>query len=296
VTLTANCAPAATDYLWVGASCSNTSASCQVTPSATTTYTVAGSNNAGHGDPAAITLITNSYNGLWYNAAESGWGMSVTQHGSTNFVALYTYDQAGLPTWYVMSNCSLNTASGCTGDIYKVVGGTSPAVSWNGAGKVVSAAGTGTLTFSDTNHGTFAFTLNGVSSTKVIERQLFSNGTAQAWVDYSDLWWNASESGWGVALTQDHGMIFAAWYAYDTSGNPVWYVASSCPLNTAASGCTGDVYEVSRGSAVTAVWGGISTPTKVGTVSFSFTNSGAGTMDYTVNGVAGSKAIVRQVF
>jgi len=65
--------------------------------------------------------------------------------------------------------------------------------------------GLGTLTFDDANHGKFAFTLNGVSASKTIERQFFSNGTAQFSVDYTDLWWNQNESGWGIALTQDHG-------------------------------------------------------------------------------------------
>jgi len=57
----------------------------------------------------------------------------------------------------------------------------------------------------------FDFTAEWRCRFKTIERQQFSSGTAAQAVDYTDLWWNANESGWGVALTQDVGMIFAAW-------------------------------------------------------------------------------------
>lgn len=93
-----------------------------------------------------------------------------------------------------------------------------------------------------------------MSGSKTIQRQRFASGTAAQPVDYSDLWWNAAESGWGVTLNQDAGMIFATWYIYDASGSPVWYVVSSCPLT--GSGCSGEVYQVSGGSAPTAPWTG----------------------------------------
>jgi len=59
------------------------------------------------------------------------------------FAVPYTYDSTGKPTWYVMSSCPIVTAGSCTGELYKVTGGTAPSVPWNGAGKVVSSAGSG---------------------------------------------------------------------------------------------------------------------------------------------------------
>jgi hypothetical protein len=237
---------------------------------------------------------TNPYTGLWWIQNESGWGMSLTQHGSIIFVAAYTYDQTGQPAWYVMSSCPLTGVS-CSGEIYKVSGGTSPVVPWNGSGKVVSSVGSGTLTFADANTGTFAFTINGVTGSKSITRQVFATGTTQPTVDYTDLWWNPNESGWGVALTQQYGMIFAAWYGYDSSGNAIWYVASSCPV--VGSGCTGDLYQVTGGSSLTSVWNGANKiVTQVGTTGFAFTDANNGIMNYTINGVAGSRIITRQSF
>lgn len=242
----------------------------------------------------ATGTIPAVYQGLWWNPDESGWGMSVTQHRSTVFAAIFTYDQTGQPLWYVMSNCPLSTNQ-CTDNLYKVSGGTSPLVPWDGSGKIVTPVGSGTLTFSDGNNGVFNFTIDGVSGSKVITQQIFAIGTSAPAIDYTDLWWNPNESGWGVALTQEYGMIFAAWYAYDAAGKAIWYVASSCPVS--GNGCSGDLYQVNGGSAITAAWNGANkVVTQVGSVNFAFTDSNNGTMTYTINGVAGSRAITRQGF
>lgn len=66
------------------------------------------------------------------------------------------------------------------------------------------------------------------------------------------LWWNQHESGWGVGITQQFGVIFATLYTYDFEGRPTWYVASNCVV--AADGCTGDLYAVTGGSPLTVPW------------------------------------------
>jgi hypothetical protein len=43
-------------------------------------------------------------------------------------------------------------------------------------------------------------------------------------VNYTDLWWNADESGWGLGIFQGPtNLIFATWFVYDAAGRPVWY-------------------------------------------------------------------------
>jgi hypothetical protein len=232
--------------------------------------------------------------GLWWNQNESGWGMSITQRNAMAFLAWYTYDSIGKPTWFVISSCPL-VGNGCTGDIYSVVGGTPLGVPWNGNGKVVTKVGTGTFAYSDNNTGTLNYSVNGVNGTKQITRQMFATGSVQPPIDYSALWWNENESGWGVAVTQQYGMIFATMFTYDASGSPVWYAASSCPLT--GNSCAGDLYHVTGGSAPTVTWDGTTkVVTKVGTVNFIFQNSSVGTMSYIINGVSGTKVISRQLF
>lgn len=254
-----------------------------------------GNHTVRKGTPIATHFAAASpYSGLWWNPAESGWGMSVTQHQGILFTAMYTYDRSAQPTWLVMSRCPMVTTGSCSGEIFRVTGGTHPGIAWNGAARVVAPVGSGTLTFSDPDHGRLTFTIDGVAGSKSIERQRFSNGTTAPSVDFTDLWWNAAESGWGVALTQDAGMIFATWFAYDTGGNPVWYVASSCPL--VANACAGDLYRVAGGSALTSPWTSSPAAVKAGTVSFTFSDDSTGVMAWTLDGVAGTRAIVRQAF
>jgi cyclophilin family peptidyl-prolyl cis-trans isomerase len=242
---------------------------------------------------SAALAVPNSYQGLWWNANQSGWGMSLTQHGNLIFAAIYTYDAAGQPAWYVIPNCPLIN-SGCTGDIYRVTGGTSPLVAWNGSAKDVVKAGSGTLTFASTTAGNFDFTLNGVTASKAITLQPLATGTTPPAVDYTDLWWNESESGWGVSLTQQFGIIFAAWYTYDNTGKPVWYVVPNCPV--VGSGCSGELYRVTGGAPITAAWTGTSPAVSVGSVTFTFTSATAGTMNYSLSGTMLSRAIVRQTY
>lgn len=237
--------------------------------------------------------VAGNWQGLWWNASESGWGMSVTQHGDLIFVAIYTYDAAGAPVWYVISNCPV-TATGCTGDIYRVQGGTAPTVAWAGSGRVLTKVGTGTLTFAGADAGTFDFTIDDVPGTKAITRQVFATGFGRPLVDYTDLWWNKNESGWGVSLTQQFGIIFAAWYAYDDAGSPMWYVATNCPATD--TGCTGTLYRVHGGAPLTAAWKAVTPPTPVGEVTFKFTDPANGVMTYTIDGVAASRTITRQVY
>ena len=160
----------------------------------------------------------------------------------------------------------------------------------------MSSAGTGTLKFADLNNGTFSYILNGISGSKAITRQLFGPvTTTPSVVDYTDLWWNPNESGWGIALSQQYSMIFAAWYTYDATGKAIWYVASSCPV--VGSGCTGDLYQVTGGTPVTSMWDDSNKiVTKVGSVTFAFTDASNGTMTYSVNGVEGNRVITRQGF
>ncbi|CAN5375607.1 hypothetical protein BH11PSE11_BH11PSE11_32250 [soil metagenome] len=241
-----------------------------------------------------VNTTTAPLTGLWWNADESGWGMSLTQQGPIVFAAWYAYSQAGAPVWYVMSSCPI-VGAGCTGDVYSVAGGTQLTSTWNGAGKVVTKVGTATLAFTDNNTGSFSYTLNGVAGSRSISRQPIASGTTAPAVDYSALWWNETESGWGVALTQQFNVIFVTLYTYDASGNPVWYVASNCTVS--GNGCTGALYKVSGGTPPNVAWNGANKAvTQVGTVSFSFANASSGTMSYSINGATGSRAITKQIF
>jgi M6 family metalloprotease-like protein len=243
------------------------------------------------------TGATGTFNGVWWVPAESGWGMSITQQAGTNFMAWYTYDATGAPLWYVIPNCPI-VGYGCSGDIYTVNGGQPLTAPWANPSLNVTSVGRGTFLFSDANHGRFDFTINGVAGMKNLQRQIFATSTTPPTVDYTALYWAApagTESGWGVALVQQANIIFVAVYTYDAMRRPIWYVASSCTLTGAS--CTGALFQVNGGRTPTAAWGNPAlNVSQVGSVTLNFSNATAGTMNFTINGVSGSKAITRQVF
>lgn len=111
----------------------------------------------------------------------------------------------------------------------------------------------------------------------------------------SGLWWNQNESGWGANLIQQYDVIFVTMFTYDGAGNPTWYVASDCAVT--GGGCQGYLYEVTGGSMPTETWNGNNKVViPVGTISLAFADNDNGTMNYTINGAPGSKAITRQVW
>lgn len=251
------------------------------------------------GAASATNLVpeppTNPYQGLWYNENESGWGVSINQHEGMIFAVWYTYDQAGAPIWYVMPQCSIY-GPGCTSDLYKVTGGTPPSVPWNGTNKNVTKVGVAELSFTGSDHCLLTYTLDGVSGSKIMIRQIFASGATPPVIDYSDLWWNPAESGWGIGITHQFGVIFATWFNYDASGKPTWYVASNCQLSVNV--CHGDLYTVSGGVGPNMPWNiSAINATKVGFVDITFSDRDKGILDYSFkDGTHGSRPISRQPF
>jgi hypothetical protein len=238
--------------------------------------------------------------GLWWNTTESGWGISFTQRRNVVFAAWYGYESAGRPKWHVASSCTMPSAlmaSGtCSGSLYEVNGPTFFGVPFRPAtpGQVTSS-GNLQVDFQDPGHATMTIVVGGVSRRVEIVRQAFAPTVPLA-IDYTDLWWNPSESGWGMAVTQQGNVMFLAWYVYDGAGKPVWYVASNCAVNAANDGCAGTLYRTT-GPAL----GPTFNPSAVqvftaGTVSLDFLSANIGTLNYTVDGVSDSKVITRQIF
>ena len=236
--------------------------------------------------------------GLWWNAAESGWGIGFTQRRNILFAAWYTYDASGNPKWYVASNCTMPSgstgASGtCTGDLYAVDGPAFFGVPFNPSAVHVTTAGSLQATFQDANNGSMTYTVAGQTRTVPIVRQVFRNGATPA-VDYTDLWYNASESGWGMSITHQSDTMFLAWYVYDATGKAIWYVAPSCVAS--GSSCSGSLYRTTGPA-----FGPAFNPAQVqafavGSAIVSFIDANNAVLSYTVNGDTATKTITRQAF
>ena len=245
-------------------------------------------------DAAPAPKSPGALTGLWWNAAESGWGISFTQRGSNTFAAWYTYDAAGKPKWYV-STCAGAGATGgtCNGVIYEVAGPAYFGAAFNAS--MVNAVDAGTLqaTFRDAGNATMTYTVAGQTRTVALTRQPLGTGTTPPAVDYTDLWWNPNESGWGMSMTQQFGVTFLAWYVFDSNGKPTWLVAT-CAMS--GSTCSGSLFRT-RGPGFGPTFDATQVQaTSVGTVIVSFLDANNAVLSYSVDGVSATKSITRQLF
>jgi lysyl endopeptidase len=110
------------------------------------------------------------YTDMWWNPDENGWGLNLVQHpNQIIFAVWYTYDENQRQTWYSMSSGTWTSINTYEGTIYTTAGPGANA-SFDPNRVTRTAVGTGRLTFSDANHGTWSFTINGISGSKTITR------------------------------------------------------------------------------------------------------------------------------
>ncbi|HET6265484.1 MAG TPA: hypothetical protein VFD95_11530, partial [Usitatibacter sp.] len=114
--------------------------------------------------------------------------------------------------------------------------------------------------------------------------------------DYTDLWWNPNESGWGLNLTQHPSkVIFGVWYTYESDGTRTWYVMpnGSWSNNTRY---TGPLYVTSGPSFEKAFDASLVQTRQVGSLTLDFSSQDTGTLTYSVDGVTGTKSLQRQPY
>jgi predicted extracellular nuclease len=116
-------------------------------------------------------------------------------------------------------------------------------------------------------------------------------------LDYSDIWWaGSSESGWGMSIAQKGLQQFNAFYVYDASGKPVWYVMAGGSWNADYTRFAGAIYQPT-GSIFSAYdsrrW---QIGASVGNATITFTDANNAVFDYTLNGVTAKRNITRFIY
>jgi hypothetical protein len=260
------------------------------------------------GTPVATSL---NIQGLWWAAPagiESGWGVNITQQGDITFATWFTYDTDGTGMWLVMSQGNRQAGTNIyQGTLFRTTGPPFNAVPFDPSRVVVTPVGSATFTFTDASNGSFAYTVNGVSQTKAITRQIYASpvptctegGSVGSAPNFQDLWWRSpagSESGWGVNIQHQGDILFVTWFTYDANGKGMWLVGSNVQL-TAPSTYTGQLFSTKGPAFSASPWNPSQVSvTPVGTVTITFSDANNGTFSYTVNGVSQAKPITRQVF
>jgi len=118
--------------------------------------------------------------------------------------------------------------------------------------------------------------------------------------EYTDLWWNPQESGWGANIVQQGETAFVTLFVYGPEGQPTWYVAPAARIFAYDSGgrpaFRGTLYRTQG------PWqGGAFDPSRVrnvrvGDVTIEPAPHGAIRFVYDAEGLSVSKELVRQTF
>jgi hypothetical protein len=114
---------------------------------------------------------------------------------------------------------------------------------------------------------------------------LFAPGSSRA-TDYTDVWYNAAESGQGYNIVQADAFFFVTFFIYGPDKNPTWYTAQLTLDST--GNYSGGLY-LTHGTYYALPWNPADHPpaTQVGTATFqpSTQNAYQGTLTYTVTGI-----------
>lgn len=116
---------------------------------------------------------------LWVNAAEPGWTLSIIHHKGTTatdaVIATWsTFDASSAPTWFSLEDGAWSDSQTYKGNLHQK-NGSDFAGPFTASASQDLVVGTATLNFTDTNNGTFSYTItaSGVTGTKTITRKSF---------------------------------------------------------------------------------------------------------------------------
>lgn len=244
-----------------------------------------------------------AYQALWWaGSPESGWGVHTAHQGNTLFATWFTYDANGNGQWFVMSNAELTAPGTFKGRIYVTNGPAFSAVPFDPSKVTRTDVGEGTFTFASVKKGTFEYTVNGVHQVKEMSRYEFGDvipectggGEMPAVVNYQDLWWNPSESGWGLTIAHQGDVMFVAWFTYDAKGNGQWLMMPDLRRVGLSDTFRGTIYRA-RGNVFSAVpWDPKSVlSVAAGTATLAFHNAREADFLYTLDGISQVKRVER---
>jgi hypothetical protein len=122
---------------------------------------------------------------------------------------------------------------------------------------------------------------------------LFAAAGRAAATDYTDIWYLATEAGWGVNVVQSDNFLFITFFIYGADGKPTWYTGQ---VTLDASGNYNGTLYATTGTYYISPWvAGNVAVTPVGTVSFQPTGPSTAKLIYIVTGVGTvTKVIQRQ--
>ncbi len=215
------------------------------------------------------------------------------------FLAWFTYNPNGTPTWRVITCSPFNKDSQgrgtCTTDLLKATG--SKPMNYNPNAFAAAISGTVSITYTSATTATFNYNFEGQVGTINLVPQVF--GPTNANLQYGKLWWGGLPfNGEGVFLSQQGNIIFGAWFGYNPDSTPMWWVFTCNPMSKDVLGrdtCTTDLLKATSSGPV-GYNPNLFTPALAGQVTITFNSDREMTMNYNFEGQVGTLNLVPQIF
>ena len=236
--------------------------------------------------------------GFWYKPAESGWGLSIQQQGTSTFAAWFTYDLQGAPTFFTLQ-CTFS-GSTCAGDLYTFTGMPLSQIT-AGANTTAIPVGTGSIVVTSSNRLSLNYSIGTVQQTKTdLEPQNFAAadlvpfcslqtstgaGFRAGLTNFTDHWWGGpNASGWGIQISHQANIVFGGWYSYSPTGKATWFTLQGTQDVANIKHFTGTIYQIATGTAYPQINGPLppNAVVPVGTFEFNFASGETGVFTYSL--------------
>jgi hypothetical protein len=119
------------------------------------------------------TAFSTDQSDLWWNPAESGWGIQFVDRATIIFATMFVYGASNAPTWYTATLNATSTTS-WTGDLYVTSGPPFGNPAFNPAAVTIRKVGTMTWTAATVTTGKLTYTVDGVAVAKNLVRQFIA--------------------------------------------------------------------------------------------------------------------------
>lgn len=228
--------------------------------------------------PADATALVNLTD-VWFDPADPGWGLYVDHQGIVAFATLFTHDAAGDPTWLAMTSGVRQPDGSFSGVLYRTHGASTRAIT------DITPVGIMRLTPEAGGAMKLLYVVDGQSHTRMLQRFTFdpaarecgwgvgSAKSSLATSNFTSLWSDPREQGWGVAVSHQGRTAFGVLFHYDAQNRASWSLMSN-GRQQAPGVFSGELYRAKRGRIETA-----------GTLTLDFTGADAGSVTYHVDGV-----------
>ena len=235
--------------------------------------------------------------------AESGWGMFTIDQGDVLLPTWYTFDNDGEATWFIVSGALPQEDGSYVGEVFRFTGVPFAEIMGNAADPG-SAIGTARFVFGPGDTLVLEYDVEGRDRTIELERFDFGDrevacengdgGSRAGLSNYTDLWWNPGQNGWGANLVHLDDTIYLTWYTYGADREAIWFLGGATLQEDGSY--AGALF---RGTTGTPYWQIDGQPPstegteEVGSFRLEFSDGENGVMTTVVDGVEQSRAIER---